>query len=493
MKPPPRKRTKPDRQLTPDPPPTKKPVRWQRSELKNVLKALQILYRKSAGNRDIDYAYLQKHVRTRSITEFQTLVDFLKDNILSLVSLKLKKRRFQEQSVRKPIDMWTEMASVIAGRREEAITSAFSQMLMVSSTEPCTLRNSDPPQTLPVRPIKVERPGTSTTCPVLLLKTPGPAQGPGIRPNRTQAVSVLNGQPHLSTTAGTSAASTPTPQSASTPSPAVKILVAPAPSPQPASRTSSPVPGTPGSGSAAPVKTQNVDSSLIQTTQLPSAQSPTTISASSPSAPPSSGPHAALSSSATGQAPVPSTAPPSSAATHLFSSPPAACYAKFGCTSKSTTKNNPRVFGAMGAVDFEKIYCYLSSIHQPKNDCHLTPMESAIMLDLLMSLPEELPLLDCKKLHKRLIQMYKFLSCTADSKMAQQMFEELKEGLCAGGDEQANREQSPAQAGGGKNPQPDEAESQSSGSTDAPGQSGDWVLCPPLNPFMVPLKLLMRK
>ncbi|XP_077961853.1 snRNA-activating protein complex subunit 2 isoform X3 [Gasterosteus aculeatus] len=458
MKPPPRKRTKPDRQLTPDPPPTKKPVRWQRSELKNVLKALQILYRKSAGNRDIDYAYLQKHVRTRSITEFQTLVDFLKDNILSLVSLKLKKRRFQEQSVRKPIDMWTEMASVIAGRREEAITSAFSQMLMVSSTEPCTLRNSDPPQTLPVRPIKVERPGTSTTCPVLLLKTPGPAQGPGIRPNRTQAVSVLNGQPHLSTTAGTSAASTPTPQSASTPSPA-----------------------------------------------LPSAQSPTTISASSPSAPPSSGPHAALSSSATGQAPVPSTAPPSSAATHLFSSPPAACYAKFGCTSKSTTKNNPRVFGAMGAVDFEKIYCYLSSIHQPKNDCHLTPMESAIMLDLLMSLPEELPLLDCKKLHKRLIQisacrkqrlfceMYKFLSCTADSKMAQQMFEELKEGLCAGGDEQANREQSPAQAGGGKNPQPDEAESQSSGSTDAPGQSGDWVLCPPLNPFMVPLKLLMRK
>lgn len=52
----------------------------------------------------------------------------MKDNILSLVSLKLKKRRFQEQSVRKPIDMWTEMASVIAGRREEAITSAFSQV-----------------------------------------------------------------------------------------------------------------------------------------------------------------------------------------------------------------------------------------------------------------------------------------------------------------------------------------------------------------------------
>lgn len=99
----------------------------------------------------------------------------------------------------------------------------------------------------------------------------------------------------------------------------------------------------------------------------------------------------------------------------------------------------------------------------------------------------------CSFLYFACLQMYKFLSCTADSKMAHQMFEELKEGLCAGGDEQANREQSPAQAGGGKNPQPDEAESQSSGSTDALGQSGDWVLCPPLNPFMVPLKLLMRK
>lgn len=28
------------------------------------------------------------------------------------------------------------------------------------------------------------------------------------------------------------------------------------------------------------------------------------------------------------------------------------------------------------------------------------------MLDLLMSLPEELPLLDCKKLHKHLIQVH---------------------------------------------------------------------------------------
>ncbi|KAM8898475.1 uncharacterized protein snapc2 isoform 1-T1 [Spinachia spinachia] len=494
MKPPPRKRTKPERQRTPDPPPNarKGAVQWQRSELKNLLKALQILYVKSSGNGDIDFAYLKKHVPTRSITELQTLVDSLKDSVLSLVSYKLNKRRLEEESARKPIDMWTQMASTVAGSREQAITAAFSQILMVSSTEPCTLRNCDPPHilvrdglggcTLPISPMpqmpnKVERPGTSGTRPVLLPKTPGPAIGPGRR-------------------LSASAASTPTPQSPSTPSRsgvAVKILVVPAPSPQPASRTSTPISGTPGSGSARPVKTQNIGLSLIQAPQLPCPQTPTTISASSPSEPPSSSPHTPIPSSATSQAPVPSMAALSSATTEpLLSTPAAACCGRFGCTG-DPRKCNLRVSGVMGVVDFEKIYHYLSCIHQPSNKCDLTPMESAIMLDLLMSLPEELPLLDCNKLHKHLIQMYQFLSSTADSKMAQQMFEELKEGLCAGGDEQANSQPSPAQAGVEKNMQPNEAESQSSGSTDALGQSEDLVLCPALNPFMVPLKLLMRK
>ncbi|KAM8898476.1 uncharacterized protein snapc2 isoform 2-T2 [Spinachia spinachia] len=359
-------------------------------------------------------------------------------------------------------------------------------------SEPCTLRNCDPPHilvrdglggcTLPISPMpqmpnKVERPGTSGTRPVLLPKTPGPAIGPGRR-------------------LSASAASTPTPQSPSTPSRsgvAVKILVVPAPSPQPASRTSTPISGTPGSGSARPVKTQNIGLSLIQAPQLPCPQTPTTISASSPSEPPSSSPHTPIPSSATSQAPVPSMAALSSATTEpLLSTPAAACCGRFGCTG-DPRKCNLRVSGVMGVVDFEKIYHYLSCIHQPSNKCDLTPMESAIMLDLLMSLPEELPLLDCNKLHKHLIQMYQFLSSTADSKMAQQMFEELKEGLCAGGDEQANSQPSPAQAGVEKNMQPNEAESQSSGSTDALGQSEDLVLCPALNPFMVPLKLLMRK
>ncbi|CAF91656.1 unnamed protein product, partial [Tetraodon nigroviridis] len=56
------------------------------------------------------------------------------------------------------------------------------------------------------------------------------------------------------------------------------------------------------------------------------------------------------------------------------------------------------------AVDFEKLYRYLSEIHKPDKEWNLTPMENAIVLDLLMSLPEELLLLDCNKLHKHLIE-----------------------------------------------------------------------------------------
>ncbi|XP_054457616.1 snRNA-activating protein complex subunit 2 [Anoplopoma fimbria] len=528
MKPPARKRAKPDRNLNPEPvqAPRKVSCQWQRVEQRNLLKALKTFGRINRGNGDIDYAYLKKHVPTRPISEIQSAVEYLKDKVISLASFKLKKKRWEEKKVRKPIELWTHMASAIAGTRVEPITAAFSQMLIVSSTEPCTLRNCDPPQvhrpptdrpvgrTVPLRPmprlpVKVERPGTNTVRPVVVLKTPGPALGPARRlPAPSQVVRVLNSkipppQQQLSTTAGTSPASTPTSQPAATSCPldaAAKILAVPATSPQPTSQTATPVTGqdTPGSGSAAVVKT------LIQTTQQPSEQSPTTISTSSTSKSTSSGPPPSLSSSASGQTPVPSTTPSSVPPKPLLSTPAAAFHAKFGRTSKYATKDSPRMFGVKSVVDFERIYRYLSSIHQPNDECHLTPMESAIMLDLLMSLPEELPLLDCKKLHEHLIQVYQLLSSTTDSKMAGEMFRELKDGLCARDNERTNHEQraagtadgSDVTASGGKNPQPDAAESQSSGSNNSSGQSGDadeMGLCPALNPFMVPLKLLTRK
>lgn len=107
--------------------------------------------------------------------------------------------------------------------------------------------------------------------------------------------------------------------------------------------------------------------------------------------------------------------------------------------------------------------------------------------------------------------MYQCLSSTANSKNAREIFKYLKGGLGGqteapssrdgnGTDGQQNAagtaDSSDVTDSGGKKLQPDEAESQSSVNKNTSSQSGDtdvMELCPPLNPFMVPLKLLMRK
>ncbi|XP_037118621.1 snRNA-activating protein complex subunit 2 isoform X1 [Syngnathus acus] len=61
------------------------------------------------------------------------------------------------------------------------------------------------------------------------------------------------------------------------------------------------------------------------------------------------------------------------------------------------------------AVDFERIYNYLSGLHKSEDECELTAMESAVVLDLVMSLPEELSLLPCQSLHRHLIQVESLL------------------------------------------------------------------------------------
>ncbi|XP_035850078.1 snRNA-activating protein complex subunit 2 isoform X2 [Sander lucioperca] len=534
MKPPPRKRTKIDRTLYPEPASGKQASsssQWKQAEQRSLLTALKKLSGKTQGHEDIDYDFLRNHVQTRSISEMQSVVEYLKNKVISMASQTLKEKRLEEK-VRKPIEVWTHMASTITGNLEEPISTAFSQMLIVSSTEPCTLRNCDPPQvyrpptnkdgpvgrTITPRPmtrlpVKAERPNTNTARPLMVIKTPAPAMGPAKRlPAPSQVVRVPNSnilppKQRLPATAGSSpAVATSTSQSAASvcqPG-AAATLVMPSTSPQPSSQTVTPLTVTgqvpPSSGSAAVVKTPSVGSSLIRTTQQPAEQHPTPISTATTS-------NSLSSSNATSQTPVPSTA----ASTGASSTPPlsttaAALYARFGRTSKYNTTDTPRVLGVKSVVDFERIYCYLSQIHQPNDECHLTPMESAIMLDLLMSLPEELRLLNCNKLHTHLTQVYQFLSSPADSKMAREMFKERKDGLRAqtGTPSGPNGQQNTAGAAdsdsvtdsGGKKLQPEESESQSSGSSNPSGHSGNAEkigLCPPLNPFMVPLKLLRRK
>lgn len=551
MKPPPRKRTKPTRNLSyePLPPSRGKSSQWQQVEQKNLLKALKRLGKTTSAQGDIDYDFLKKHVPTRSISEIQSVVEYLKGEVISLASIRLLKKRWEEKKDRKPIEEWTYMASAMAGTLEEPISTAFSQMLIVSSTEPRTLRNCDPPQVyrpptdedrpvgrtitfrpVPRLPVKAERPGTNTAPPGVVLKTPAPAMGPvrsklvirvpiGKMPPPQQKPSTTAGAISTSQSAALStsqSATTSTSQSAATSTTftsqsaatscqrvATEMLIAPSTS----SQTETVVKGqvTSSSGSAAVLKTDSIGSSLNQTTQQPSEQHLTALSTTSASNSTSSGPHTLPTSSATFQTPVPSTAPssgaPSTHPTPTLSTSAAAFHAKFGRTSKYATEDSPRIFGVKSVVDFERIYRYLSAIHKPNEDCHLTPMESAIVLDLLMSLPEELSLLDCNKLHKHLIKVYRFASSTADSKMADKMLKDLKNELCAhtdapssqssngtnvGQNSAATADSGDAMDSGGKKQQPDEAESQSAGSSNA-------LSHPPLNPFMVPLKLLMRK
>ncbi|KAM9335328.1 uncharacterized protein snapc2 [Symphorus nematophorus] len=526
MKPPPRTRKVPRLKREPEPAPAPKSHKWHRVEQMKLLSALKRLA-KTTETEDIDYDYLGKSVRSRSISEIQSVVESLKNKVISYASFKYRKKKWQEKKAGKPIEVWTHMASCVTGTLEETITNAFSQMLIVSATEPRTLKNCDPPElhrqptaerpagrTVPLRPVarlpvRDEGPRTNTARPHNIFKTPTPSMGPAFKVPQQQ----------LSTTAGTSPAATSTSQSAATStsqSAATSTSQSTATSCQPVaaeivvmpvSQTVTSVTGQapPRCSSAAVAKTPSAGSSAVQNTQQPTGQHPPTITTTSTAQSTPSGPNTPLSTSLT---PVPSTAPPSVASSSCSTptlSKPTAAAAQFrrGCTSKSTTKDSRRLLGVKWVVDFEKIYCYLSAIHKPNDECCLTPMESAIVLDLLMSLPEELPLLDCKKLHKHFTQVYQCLSSPADSRMAKEMFKGLEDGLGVRTEAASSRPDAAGTTdgakvtdGGGKTVQPDEAQSQSSSNNNTSSQSGDTDmtrLCPPLNPFMVPLKLLMRR
>ena len=62
------------------------------------------------------------------LPQIHAVVEYLKGKVISLASLKLWKKSLEEKKVRKPIEVWTHMASSIAGSHEEAISNAFSQV-----------------------------------------------------------------------------------------------------------------------------------------------------------------------------------------------------------------------------------------------------------------------------------------------------------------------------------------------------------------------------
>ncbi|XP_028996306.1 snRNA-activating protein complex subunit 2 [Betta splendens] len=572
MKPPPRKRTKRTVYSFPEPVTTTKvDLKWKRGEQRKLLYALKRLWKNEGGNSEINYATLKKSVPTRSASEIQSFVESLKDKVISSVSIELKKKDLEDKKAAKPIELWTEMASSIAGKHEAMIFAAFSQMLTVASTEPDTLRHCDPPQVyrppsdesrpvgrtvpfrpLPRSPVQAKLPGTSTSSP-LVVKTQDATKGPIIAlQTPTQVVSEQNIK-QVPPQQQPSTITLSLPAATSKQLDVAEVVT----EPYSASQIVKPVtsPGTPNCSCTAVGETQEKDSfthlqpgSLCSscTSKLPSCGPQTspcslvtnitpgfsttatsTVPSSTTIAPASSTATSTVASSttfapgfttatptvpssttitpasSTATSTVPSSSFTTSTCSDTSSAPPLSTPAtplhdKCGRTSKCASEDIPRTFGVKFIVDFEKIYHFLSVISKPNMDCQLTPMESAIVLDLLMSLPEEVPLLDCDELQKHFVQVYRCLSAPADSKISRERLKNLRDSLSGQTDAQAGASSArPDTDSGGETLQANEAEHQgASGGNNADNQPGEADLMEPwplLNPFLVPLKLLKRK
>ncbi|XP_036096365.1 snRNA-activating protein complex subunit 2 isoform X2 [Molossus molossus] len=127
-------------------------------------------------------------------------------------------------------------------------------------------------------------------------------------------------------------------------------------------------------------------------------------------------------------------------------------------------------------VDFEKIYKYLSSISHSCYGLELSASESAVVLDLLMALPEELPHLPCVALVEHMMDTYLYLMAPQSDPSSRSLGSEAEDcGTGSGVQEEASQ----ANPRAPMNARPSKPRSvwQAAG------------VCP-LNPFLVPLELL---
>ncbi|XP_019726725.1 snRNA-activating protein complex subunit 2 isoform X2 [Hippocampus comes] len=203
MKPPPRTRNKPDRNLNPNPEPTqsRQPCAWSRKEQKMLLDALRRQGSSCGGGSpgNIDYSLLKKDVPSRSDSEIRSVVQRLQDKVISGAILQLKTRTLAEKKMA-PIHTWTRLARVVSGSFDGPLSKAFSQIWTVASTEPHTLRNCQPPRleaaqsdtrdcTAPLGPAPAQVPFKSPVA------STGPAPAPVIpveQPSLSESAIVLD-------------------------------------------------------------------------------------------------------------------------------------------------------------------------------------------------------------------------------------------------------------------------------------------------------------
>ncbi|XP_005413198.1 PREDICTED: snRNA-activating protein complex subunit 2 isoform X2 [Chinchilla lanigera] len=128
-------------------------------------------------------------------------------------------------------------------------------------------------------------------------------------------------------------------------------------------------------------------------------------------------------------------------------------------------------------VDFEKIYKYLSFSSRSGQGPELSAAESAVVLDLLLSLPEELPHLPCTALAEHMTKTYDRLMAPERSPCG---------GSAGPGAEEGPGSRVPEEPSQGPHGAPEHSTpSELRSAWQAAG------VCP-LNPFLVPLELLGR-
>ncbi|XP_068955607.1 snRNA-activating protein complex subunit 2 [Petaurus breviceps papuanus] len=340
MKPPVRRRAVPARYRVLTPTLVRSTTLWTSREKKQLLRLLQA----RAGEQEPVTAELREGLPHRSEAEIQNFLQVLKRRVAREVIRQehrccQKEQRLHKAEVLAPIEVWTDLATNVTNQLEEAMTTAFSQILTIAATEPVSLLHSIP-----------EKPTQAGERQLLCKEASSQEELPPQAPEPTQETSDTR---------------------------------------------------------------------------------PKTDSSKSNPAPPENG--------------------------------------NF-------------------VIDFEKIYKYLSSVSRSGKGLELSPGESAVLLDLLMSLPEELSRLPCKRLQAHMASSYRKLKCP-----------QAKSGPSPGDPGQGPSVEdngvstSPGRAPGSmESPTPERPAA--SGPSVPPAQHQLWQdldFCP-LNPFLVPLELLMQ-
>ncbi|KAK9971529.1 hypothetical protein ABG768_024891 [Culter alburnus] len=325
---------------------------WARKDLQNFLQALKQQWNFES---ELDLTKIQNKVPQRSLKEIEDLIKSLKSRILQKVYQQVQNQRRENRKAKVPIEIWAELVQKISRSHEKTISSAFSQMLVIAATEPCGLMHSEPPHPI------IQTPAFSSPHPVQSPKTHSQISTTGMSPSpsifTTSTASLIqpnsnsNAVDHISTFDNASSSSPLVPNTPETP-------------------TSSQMTGSP---------------SQLQSEAEPTVSSPVSTGPVSPSV---------------------------SSNTH---DPVQLKLLDHDYFENAEPRIEPTIKPRMlkCVVKFDRIYQYLSNIGSTTGNLALTSMESAVLLDMLMSLPEELPLLDCKELQHHLLQLHSKLSKTA--------------------------------------------------------------------------------